>query len=160
MNKDGKNRKFILIEMMDYADKVTSERVKSVIKGYDDIEGTGGNFSYYELGEPLFIDTDQLNKNLDINKIREYIWYMETKMPIQEIDYIDNSYYLGMDNDTAYYFYYDNGHVTTIDHKFLTTITTKAEAYIIYADLCTISDQELQKHNIIFKKIPRDITKL
>lgn len=160
MNKDGKNRKFILIEMMDYAEKVTSERVKSVIKGYDDIEGTGGSFSYYELGEPLFIDTDQLNNKLAINKIREYIWYMETKKQIQETGNSDNLYYLGVDKDTAYYFYYDKEFMTTLDRKFLTTISTKAEGYIIYADSCTISDQELQKHNIVFKKIPRDITKL
>lgn len=32
--KDGGNRKFILIEMMDYADTITAERVKRVITGY------------------------------------------------------------------------------------------------------------------------------
>lgn len=35
MNKaDGGNRKFILIEMMDYADSITAERVKRVMSGY------------------------------------------------------------------------------------------------------------------------------
>ena len=35
MNKaDGGNRKFILVEMMDYADNITAERVKRVIDGY------------------------------------------------------------------------------------------------------------------------------
>ena len=35
MNKqDDGNRKFILIEMRDYADSITSERVKRVIDGY------------------------------------------------------------------------------------------------------------------------------
>ena len=33
--KDGGNRRFILVEMEDYADKVTAERVRRVIKGYD-----------------------------------------------------------------------------------------------------------------------------
>lgn len=32
--KDGGNRKFILIEMMDYADTITTERVKRVMTGY------------------------------------------------------------------------------------------------------------------------------
>ena len=46
MNKaDGGNRKFILIEMMDYADSITAERVKRVIDGYGEgksaVEGTG-----------------------------------------------------------------------------------------------------------------------
>ena len=35
MNKtDGGHRKFILVEMMDYADSITAERVKRVIRGY------------------------------------------------------------------------------------------------------------------------------
>lgn len=60
MNKsDGGNRKFILVEMGDYADTITAERVKRVINGYGEgknaVEGTGGNFSYYELGNPLFM---------------------------------------------------------------------------------------------------------
>lgn len=33
--KDGGNRRFILVEMEDYADKVTAERVRRVINGYD-----------------------------------------------------------------------------------------------------------------------------
>ena len=33
--QDGGNRRFILVEMEDYADKVTAERVRRVIKGYD-----------------------------------------------------------------------------------------------------------------------------
>ena len=58
MNKaDGGHRKFILVEMMDYADSITAERVKRVIRGYGEgknaVEGTGGNFSFYDLGEPL-----------------------------------------------------------------------------------------------------------
>jgi adenine-specific DNA-methyltransferase len=36
LNQDGGNRKFILIEMEDYADTITAERVKRVIKGYGD----------------------------------------------------------------------------------------------------------------------------
>jgi len=37
--KDGGNRKFILVEMEDYADKLTAERVRRVINGYK-FEGT------------------------------------------------------------------------------------------------------------------------
>ena len=33
--RDGGSRRFILVEMEDYADKVTAERVRRVIKGYD-----------------------------------------------------------------------------------------------------------------------------
>jgi len=37
--RDGGNRRFILVEMEDYADQLTSERVRRVINGYD-FEGT------------------------------------------------------------------------------------------------------------------------
>ena len=38
--------------------------------------------------------------------------------------------------------------------------TLKAEGYTIYADLCAIPQETLRKHNITFKKIPRDIARL
>jgi adenine-specific DNA-methyltransferase len=39
------------MEMEEYAETITAERVKRVIKGYGDKEGTTGSFDYYELGE-------------------------------------------------------------------------------------------------------------
>ena len=50
--------------------------------------------------------------------------------------------------------------ITTLNNEFLNTIKTKAGAYVIYADLCTLSNNELEKYRITFKKIPRDISKL
>lgn len=49
--------------------------------------------------------------------------------------------------------------ITTLDESFLRTLKTKANQYIIYADNCLLSKELMQKYNIIFKKIPRDITK-
>ena len=62
--------------------------------------------------------------------------------------------------NTAYYFYYERESVTTLDYAFLATVQTKAERYTIYADLCAISQETLRRHNITFKKIPRDIARL
>ena len=163
MNKaDGGNRKFILIEMMDYADSITAERVKRVIKGYGEdkkaVPGTGGNFSYYELGEPLMIG-DNLNEAVSTNKIREYIWFTETKENFQNPN-ADKPYYLGSTAQTGYYFFYEPNRACVLDYKFLSTITVKADNYVIYADRCAINTDDLQKFKVIFKKIPRDITKL
>ncbi|MBP2658036.1 MAG: Type restriction-modification system methylation subunit [Firmicutes bacterium] len=161
LNKqDGGNRKFILVEMMDYADLVTAERAKRVISGYADVAGAGGDFSYYDLGEMLLLPDGNLNEGLDDLKIREYVYYMETKEPLPLYGNIDNKYYLGRSNDTAYYFYYEKNDVTTLDHSFLITIGEKADGYIIYADICTLSESELKHYNVTFKKIPRDIVKL
>lgn len=163
MNKaDGGNRKFILIEMMDYADSITAERVKRVIKGYGEdkkaVPGTGGSFSYYELGEPLMIG-DNLNEAVGTDKIREYIWFTETKENFQNPNE-DKPYYLGSTAQTGYYFFYEPDKACVLDYKFLSTITVKADNYVIYADRCAINTDDLQKLKVIFKKIPRDITKL
>ena len=157
MNKaDGGHRKFILVEMMDYADSITAERVKRVIRGYG--EGTGGNFSFYDLGEPLLVG-DCLNEAVAPEKIREYIWFMETKQPYAPPSG-GNPYYLGQHNDTGYYFYYEPQRVTVLDYAFLSTITEKADGTVIYADRCSISEDKLAKMGVTFKKIPRDISRL
>ena len=163
MNKaDGGHRKFILIEMMDYADSITAERVKRVIDGYGQgknaVAGTGGNFSYYELGEPL-MNGDVLNENVGVEKIREYVYFTDTKSRMPE-PHPDEPYFMGVHVSSAYYFYYEKQTVTTLNREFLHTVKTKADAYVIYADLCTLSEAELEKYHITFKKIPRDITKL
>lgn len=160
---DGGNRKFIGVEMMDYAETITAERVRRVIAGYNkgkkSIEGTGGNFSYYELGEPLMLDSDHLNENVGKDKIREYVWYTETRQPLPKTA-SNNDYLLGSLNNTAYYFFYEPHQMTILNYEFLSTIKEKAESYIIYADRCALSDAELMRFGITFKKIPRDITKL
>ena len=165
MNKaDGGNRKFILVEMMDYADSITAERVKRVIGGYGEgkkaAEGTGGNFSYYELGPVLLLPDGNLNEEVGPQKIREYVYYMETKESLPAEQPTDEPYFMGLCRNTAYYFYYERESVTTLDYAFLSTIQTKAEGYTIYADLCAIPQETLRKHNITFKKIPRDIARL
>ena len=163
MNKaDGGNRRFILVEMMDYADSITAERVKRVISGYgsgkNTVPGTGGSFSFYDLGEPLMID-DALNESVGIEKIREYVWFTETRQPLPN-ERPSHPYLLGNHNGTAWYFHYEPDKVTVLDYNFLSTITEKAENYVIYADRCALSERELSEMGIVFKKIPRDITKL
>lgn len=165
MNKaDGGNRKFILVEMMDYADSITAERVKRVIDGYGEgkkaVESTGGNFSYYELGPVLLLPDGNLNEEVGTQKIREYVYYMEAKEPLPAEQPADEPYFMGLCRNTAYYFYYGRESVTTLDYAFLATVQTKAEGYTIYADLCAIPQETLRKHNITFKKIPRDIARL
>ena len=220
LNKaDNGNRKFILIEMMDYSESITANRLKRVISGFntdleevlydkeitldnlangidmineakeivslaknkyssvknpkiknghlivtavikaaDQIAGTGGNFSYYELGEPLLIG-DCLNEAVPTEKIREYIWFMETKTPFT-LPTGDNQYYLGHHNDTGYYLYYEPRQITVLNYNFLSTIKEKTSETVIYADRCSIGEDKLMHMGITFKKIPRDISKL
>ena len=192
LNKqDGGKRKFILVEMEDYAETITAERVRRVMKkSYelgvrsDELNDTHHSslithnykFDFYDLGQPMFLEDGNLNEAVGEERIRQYVYYTETKQNLRftnddlrldagEIVNLkskivnDNKHYLGKENDTAYYFHYEQDEVTTLDHAFLATMKTKAEQYVIYADNCLITKDFMTKHNIIFKKIPRDITR-
>ena len=101
MNRaDGGHRKFILVEMMDYAGSITAERVKRVIDGYGEdkkaVEGTGGHFSYYELGPVLLLPDGNLNEEVGAQEIREYVYYMEAKEPMPIEQPKDEPYFMGL----------------------------------------------------------------
>ncbi|MHA7129800.1 site-specific DNA-methyltransferase [Algoriphagus namhaensis] len=219
--EDNGNRKVILVEMLEYAEGITAERLRRTISGYEYdgskkdvlfskklnfntikkggelardidllkesnkanydkfsvkieegeiilygeskkkvvVEGTGGSFDFYELGQPLFGEDGNLNESVGLPKIRNYVWYTETKTSLKEGKHVDNAHFLGNHVDTSYYFYYESEAITTLDHSFLASIKTKAEQYVIYADNCLLTKEFMVKHHIIFKKIPRDITR-
>ena len=63
LNKeDGGNRKFIMVECEDYADTITAERVRRVIRGVHDAkdvslrDGLGGEFTYCTLGDSITVE--------------------------------------------------------------------------------------------------------
>lgn len=220
--RDGGNRRFILIEMMDYADTITAERVKRVMNGYlfkgeieeeiyakrlttknilqaetilqeaqqvaeqnknnydkigkpkiednclkvigtkvytDRMEGLGGSFDYYELGALLFNGDNTLNEEVGEERIREYIYYTETREHLTRKRDKAFPYLLDYYNDTGYFFYYKKDELTELSHDTLGIVPKKADHYVIYANTCTISKEQLSKMNISFKKIPRDINR-
>ena len=162
LNRDGGHRRFILVEMEHYAENITAERVRRVINGYGEgkraVEGTGGGFSFYELGAPLMLDGN-LNPDVPEARIREYVYYTETKLPMPPASEAE-PHLLGVHNRAAYYFYYLPDAVTTLNEAFLRTIRTTADSYMIYADINALDEAMMKKHRITFKKIPRDITLL
>ena len=157
--KDGGNRKFILVEMEDYADSITAERVRRVMNGYADTEGTGGSFDFYELGETLFNADGTLNETVGEDRIREYVFYTETKQHLSRKREDRNCYLLDTWNGVGYYLYYEPNQETAFTYDRLSIIGEKAERYIVYADTCTIDKDYLTEKNVIFRKIPRDIQK-
>ena len=156
-HRDGGHRKFILVELSDYAEDITAERVRRVSAGVPDadIEGVGGAFDYYELGAPLFIG-DNLNEAVAEDKIREYIFYSETRRALTR-PYVKGDYLLDTFEGVGYYFYYKKDEATVLSLDTLDIVTKEAEHYVIYADICNLPESYLAKHNIEFKQIPRDI---
>lgn len=219
--QDHGSRKFILIELMDYADSTTAERVKRVITGYaykgkteeeiyskkltpknilkaadflaqaemiskmradeyakvskpkiadncikvigtkvydERMEGIDGDFNFYELGNPLFVDEYTINEEVGEEAIRQYIYYSETRHALNRPQSADDPYLLDRWEGTAYYFNYDADSLTVLDADVL-PLKEQAEHTIYYADVCYLSDNELKALNITFKQIPRDISR-
>lgn len=169
--EDGGNRRFICVEMMDYAETITAERVRRVMNGYGEdkkaVGGLGGGFDYYTVDVPLFIDEHNLNEEVGAEAIRNYVAYTEG-IPSQAQLTQDNTispYALGVHNDALYVFYYERERITTLGVEFLNTLNLtelkpRPSGYIIYADKCALDDDFLLKQSIVFKRIPRDISRL
>jgi adenine-specific DNA-methyltransferase len=170
--QDGGKRRFIMIEMEYYADAITAERIRRVMSGYGEGQkaalGLGGGFDYYTIGEPLFLPDDNLNETVGAEAIRGYVAYSEG-IPAADRTTADNPhspYLLGLNRETAWLFHYEPDRATSLDMDFLGTLrfggdtgAARPGTFIIYADRCLLSKDFMTRHGIIFKKIPRDITR-
>ncbi|MBQ9620092.1 MAG: site-specific DNA-methyltransferase, partial [Neisseriaceae bacterium] len=166
--QDGGHRRFIAIEMMDYAETITAERIRRVMNGYgtkaETQNGTGGGFAFYSVGVPLFVDEYHLNPDAPLTAIREYIAYTEGLDNVWQPENGVSPHALGLQNNTALVFFYVENQVTTLDLLFLQSLSAKGlpekpEQWVIYADKCALSDEQLKQYHIVFKRIPRDISK-
>ncbi len=213
--QDGGKRKFILVEMMDYAETITAERVRRVMDGYGEnppppapltegegsttpiagrgskvVEGLGGGFEYFTLGEALFTENGQLNEAVGVEAILRYVAYSERiadfSCPLTQLRQTDSvlktesvfprekegrcgelppakdatgCYYLGETHGVQVYFIYQPDRVTSLDVDLLAQLPVKPGKLVIYADQCLLGEDFMRRHGIIFKKIPRDITR-
>ena len=163
--QDGGTRQCVLIEMEDYAETITAERVRRVMRGYAGQPGTGGAFAYATLGPPVFDpDSGALNEAVGLPALRQYLWYSETRQPLPPAAApaaapADNAAFLGQYEGAAYYFHYQPDALTTLNHEFLSTVRTPASQYIVYADNCLLTPEFLTQRRLVFKKIPRDVTR-
>ncbi|MFM8333811.1 MAG: site-specific DNA-methyltransferase [Candidatus Methylumidiphilus sp.] len=182
--QDGGKRKFILVEMMDYAETITAERVRRVMEGYGEasptgkggkqVEGLGGGFEYFTLGEALFNEDGQLNEAVGVEAILRYVAYSEriplapTLLPqgegLSEASPLgdgqgEGHYYLGETHGVQVYFIYQPDRATSLDLDVLAQLPVKPGKLVIYADQCLLGEEFMRRHGILFKKIPRDMTR-
>ncbi len=172
---DGGNRRYILVEMMDYADTVTAERVRHVISGYGEgknaVADIDSGFSYYELGPALF-DVEEppissksatpiisLNADVPADAVRRYVWHTETRA-----EYVDRTgecpWLLGEHAQAAYYLVYVPGEETVLDYDLLGGFPVKGSPTVVYANRCALSPDQLEAAGVAFKQIPSQIARM
>jgi len=112
--EDGGNRRFILIECEDYADSITAERVRRVIKGVNSAkderlkEGLGGTFSYFELGKPLDVAGMLDGTNLPpFGELARYVFYTATGEEFDERKVDRKTGFIGESSNHQVYLIYE-----------------------------------------------------
>ena len=116
----------------------------------------------------MFLADDNLNEAVGTEAIRAYVAYSEGILSDDQttVENPHSPYLLGLNRETAWIFHYGPDRATSLDMDFLaglrfgaSTGAGKPGTVIIYADRCLLSAAFMAKHRIIFKKIPRDITR-
>ncbi|WP_295022317.1 site-specific DNA-methyltransferase [Sulfurimonas sp.] len=163
MNKDGGNRKFILIEMLDYAKTITAERNKKIIEGYSytdkkgksfNVDGLGGGFQYCELSEPLLDEFGLLSDHVSFEILAKHIYFTEFGVALPQEHLSEEDHYAGKYKNKELFVYLDQDFNLTELHK----MTQKeADEYIAFVDTWSISEDLLRKYNITVKRLPIEI---
>ncbi len=151
LNKeDNGNRQFVLIELEpDIAQKVTSERIRKISKEL------GGNFEYCTLGNKLFNPEGSIDEEISFTDLAKYIYFTETQTNLEKKQIIGN--FIGNFQGNDFYLFFKEKGKNMLTKSFLQKVEKNTNTKIVYADFCTISEEVLSSHQIIFKQIPYEI---
>ncbi|MBW1615328.1 MAG: hypothetical protein JRJ49_02100 [Deltaproteobacteria bacterium] len=165
--RDGGNRNFILIECEDYADNITAERIRRVIKGVPGAkdkklkQGLGGGFSFYNLGAAIDMDEMLEGKNLPSYKdLAGYVFFTATgeKIKISQID--KKNYYIGSAKGIEIFLMYEPNKEKlkklALNLDFAEKIAAKfpRNKKLIFSLATFLDEWSLSEFNIDFAQIP------
>ncbi|MFH0830707.1 MAG: site-specific DNA-methyltransferase [Parcubacteria group bacterium] len=174
LNKeDGGNRKFILVEMEDYADKITAERVRRVSKGVPKAKdeafkkGLGGTFSYFELGEPIELESILSGDRLPAyEELARYVFYTATGEEFDEKAVDAKRGFIGTSKDYDVYLLYK----PDLDYLKKTALTLEfarglgkargGRRRLVFAPTKYLSQEHLDEFRIDFAQLPFEIYRL
>ena len=171
-NEDGGNRKFILVEQEDYANTITAERVRRVIKGVPTAKnenlkkGTGGSFSYFELGETIEMESLLRGKNLpSFTEFARYLFYTATGEEFNEKNIDTKTGFIGESKNYEVYLFY-NADIEWLKTNALTLERCKAlpkfkgKQRLVFAPAKYVDDYTLLEHRIDFCQLPYEIYRI
>jgi adenine-specific DNA-methyltransferase len=181
LNKeDGGNRKFILVEMEDYANTITAERVRRVIKGVPTSrketlnQGLGGEFSYFELGSAIEMEEILTGKNLpEWSEFARYLFYTATgeqwnsnMVDPTRIELSNTPVFIGSSVHYDVYLFYKANldwlktNALTLDMVREMPRPEDGKRNLIFGPSKYIDDENLRLHKTLFQQLPYEIYKL
>ncbi len=173
LNKeDGGNRKFILVECEDYADKITAERVRRVIRGVLNAKdenlnkGLGGTFSYFELGKPIELESILSGDRLpSYRELARYIFYTATGEEFDAKALNEKKKFVGESRNYKVYLFYEPD-IAKLKNIALTLDCAKSigklgkKRRLVFAPTKYLDQAHLDELRIDFAQLPFEIYEL
>lgn len=170
--EDGGNRKFILVECEDYADKITAERVRRVIKGVPGAKdeplqkGYSSTFSYWELGKPIKMEEILSGRNMPgYEDLARYVFYTATGEEFDPKAVKPEKNFIGESKDYLVYLFYQ----PDLAYLKATALTMerakklgefKKKRRLVFAPTKYLDQEDLDKMRIDFAQLPFEIYQL
>ena len=166
--EDGGNRRFILVECEDYADTVTAERVRRVIKGVptarDDAlkAGLGGTFSYFELGRPMRQESLLDGSHLPSwEKLAGYIFFTATGQEFDPAETDGDTRFVGRTESHDVFLFYepdiDKLKDLALSLDMARALPAGSRRKLVFAPTKYLDREFLHKYRIDFQQLPFQI---
>jgi adenine-specific DNA-methyltransferase len=170
---DGGNRRFILVECEDYANTITAERVRRVIKGVPNVKdeqlkkGLGGTFSYFELGKPIELQGILDGSALPSYKeLARYVFYTATGEEFDDKAVSAEKHFIGESRNYQVYLFYEpkveklKNLAFTLDMAKALPKLKKDKRYLVFAPTKYLDQEMLDHFKIDFAQLPYEIYEL
>jgi adenine-specific DNA-methyltransferase len=160
-NETENKRKFILVEMEEYADKITAERVRRVKNSKNENlkKGMGGSFSYFELGDPIEMESLLRGKKLpSFKEFARYLFYTATGEEFNEKSLDEKSGFIGASKNYEVYLFYK----PELDWLKTNALTPKhnGKKRLVFAPTKYVDDHTLSEFRVEFCQLPYEIYRL
>lgn len=163
-------RRYVLVEMQDYARTLVAPRLRLVSEGGDPGGVTeaanwkgGAGFRFCELGNPLFDDSGAIRDGVSYADLAQHVYFAETGLPLPAAPN-GKAPLLGVHDGTAVYLLYngvlgdrrpEGGNVVT--SSILSTLPAHDGPKVIYAEGCRLGAARLEREQILFRQTPYDV---
>ena len=171
LNKeDGGNRKFILIECEDYADSITAERVRRVIKGVPNAKdetlknGLGGSFTYVKLGDPIDHEMMLTGESLPTyEQLARHVFWTATNETFTDAFTKRDDGFIGESARYCIYLIYKpdiaflGSNDATLSLNKVKEIRQKAggkKRLLVFAPVSFMSKEDLEEYRVTFCQLP------
>jgi len=170
--ESGVERNFILVEMESYANELTAERTRRVIKGVKTAKsellkkGTGGSFSYFELGDTIEMESLLRGKNLpSYTEFARYLFYTATGEEFNEKAINEKTGFIGESKNYEAYLFY-KADIDWLKKNALTLELCKSlpkfknKQRLLFAPAKYVDDHTLLDYRIDFCQLPYEIYRI